>query len=622
MSTALDTGESAEAPTGQAPRRPRLQWLLIAAVVVIYMGLGVLANLPSWMGGVTHTMQCGGCGDSGQEVWFLAWAAHALTHLQDPLRSNYINFPWGVDLADNTSMPLAGAIATPITVLFGPVTSFNVVFSLAFAGSATAMFFVLRRYTKWIVAAFVGGLLYGFCPYMVGQGEGHIFLLLAPLPPIMFLLLDEIIVRQSARWWLVGIVLGLVMNIQLGWSAELLACIMAVAAIGIVVLAIARPRLVREHFVYAAKALLLAVVVLVPAAAWFALVSRTGPEHIKGAVHSVKALAGLSSDLAGLVVPTVNQHFSFGLSRTGTSFMNLTSGLGAKQVDPAENGSYVGIPILLVLIFGTIRFRREGLLRFSIVMAALSFLISMGSRLHVWGHNTVIRLPFDVIAHLPVLKSEVAGRYCLFMWLFIALSVAVILDRARQSGPARAKLHGRAGLAQKLAHWPLVSLLVLTALGVASLVPGWPYNIGQVVTPPALVPATVVSDISGGTLLTYPIARNTHNLPMVWQSIDGFSYRIPAGEASVANDHYGATEAAFTTCWQIPVTEYEPSLSYLPGARRDFARWQVRAVVIPLSDSINPMCAVRFVQAVLGRPPLVERGSAVWTNLDLGAAKS
>jgi hypothetical protein len=208
------------------------------------------------------------------------------------------------------------------------------------------------------------------------------------------------------------------------------------------------------------------------------------------------------------------------------------------------------------------------------------------------------------------------------MWLFIALSVAVILDRSRSSAPARAKLHGRGRLPEKLTWWPLVSLLVLTALGIASLVPGWPYNIGQVVTPPALVPPTVVANIAGGTLLTYPIARNTHNLPMVWQSIDGFSYRIPAGEASVANDHYGATEAAFTTCWQIPVTEYEPPLSYVPGARHDFARWQVREVVIPLSDSINPMCAVRFVQAVLGRAPINERGSAVWTNVDLGPPRA
>jgi hypothetical protein len=617
MSTGIKDADPAHAgaaaDNGPAWRRS----LGVVGVLVIYMGLGVLANLPSWTGGVAHTMQCGGCGDSGQEVWFLAWGAHALTHLVDPLRTNFINFPWGVDLADNTSMPLAGAIATPITLLFGPVASFNVVFSLAFASSAAAMFFVLRRFTSWILAAFVGGLLYGFSPYMIGQGEGHIFLILAPLPPIMFLLLHEILVRQSARWWLMGVLLGLVMVVQIGWSAEVLACILLVAAIGIVVLALARRHLVKERLPYAAKATGIAILVLAIPAAFFAHVFRTGPEHIAGAVHSVKALAGLSTDLAGLFVPSVNQHFSFGLSQTGSSFVSLTSTTGVLQADAAENGSYIGIPILLLLALGAIRFRREALLRFAVVMAALSLLLSMGSRLHVWGHRTPIRLPFVVLTHLPFVKSEVAARYCLFMWLFIAIAVAVILDRARNARPPQRMQHGQPGWVARFAYWPLPLFLVLTVLGVLSLVPGWPYNIAQVNTPPALMKPTVVANIAGGTLVTYPLARNTHNLPMVWQSIDSFQYRIPAGEASVADGHAGATEAAFTTCWQLGTPEYEPAASFIPGARADFHTWKVRAVVIPLYNSIDPMCAVRFVQAVLGRSPVIERQAAVWTNVDV-----
>ena len=617
MITAAQLADGQDAlPLGQG-RSVWRQRSAIAAVVILYLGFGVLSNLPSWTGGVTHTMQCGGCGDSGQEVWFLAWGAHALTHLLDPIRSNFLNYPWGVDLADNTSMPLAGAIATPITLLFGPITTFNVVFSLAFAGSATAMFFVLRRFTTWMVAAFIGGLLYGFCPYMVGQGEGHIFLMLAAVPPVMLLLLDEIIVRQRGRWWIMGLLLGLVMIIQLGWSAELLACLLLVAAIGIVVLAIGRRHLIASHFAYAVKAIVLGVVVLAPFGLWFALVSRTGPEHITGPVHSVAALAGLSSDLAGLVIPTVNQHFSFGLAQTGTSFVHLLGTAGVTQPDATEDGTYVGIPILLLLAIGSVRFWREGIVRFSMLMAGLTLLVSMGSRLRVWGHVTIIRLPFVVLTHLPFLQSEVASRYCLFMWLFIALAVAVMLDRARAVGLAPGRLHGR-GSGKRFAYSPLPILLVLAVLGLVSLVPGWPYNIGQVYTPPALVPPTVVSNIAGGTLLTYPMARNVHNLPMVWQSIDGFNYRIPAGEASVANGHYGATEAAFSTCWQVTSTlEYAPPASFLPAARSDFVRWQVRAVVIPLRSSVNPLCAVRFVQAVLGRAPVYEQDAAVWTNVEL-----
>src|SRR5208283_1836133 len=141
--------------------------------------------------------------------------------------------------------------------------------------------------------------------------------------------------------------------------------------------------LVRSRLPYAAKAAALSIVLLAPAALWFAVVSRTGPEHMTGPNHPVSVLADLSTDLAGLVVPTLNQHFSFGLSTTGDSFVQLT--LRSRIIpDAAENGSYIGIPILLLLAVGLFRFRRDGLIRFSLVMAALSLILSMGSHLHIW----------------------------------------------------------------------------------------------------------------------------------------------------------------------------------------------------------------------------------------------
>src|SRR5579872_1593338 len=99
--------------------------LVTVGFIAVYVLLGVVAYGSSWLHGIAHTLPCGGCGDNGQEVWFLGWQAHALTNLVNPLRTDWVVYPYGADLANNTSMPLAGMIATPITLLFGPIASYN-----------------------------------------------------------------------------------------------------------------------------------------------------------------------------------------------------------------------------------------------------------------------------------------------------------------------------------------------------------------------------------------------------------------------------------------------------------------------------------------------------------------
>ena len=52
--------------------------------------------------------------------WFLAWTPFALGHGLNPFFTNYIDFPLGVNLASNTSVPLLGFLAAPVTLALGP----------------------------------------------------------------------------------------------------------------------------------------------------------------------------------------------------------------------------------------------------------------------------------------------------------------------------------------------------------------------------------------------------------------------------------------------------------------------------------------------------------------------
>ena len=74
----------------------------------------------------SHTQKCL-CGDTAQQVWFLAWVPFSLAHGHSLFYSNWILYPSGANLMDNTAMTLLGVIAAPVTVLFGPVAAYNLV---------------------------------------------------------------------------------------------------------------------------------------------------------------------------------------------------------------------------------------------------------------------------------------------------------------------------------------------------------------------------------------------------------------------------------------------------------------------------------------------------------------
>jgi hypothetical protein len=240
-------------------------------------------------------------------------------------------------------------------------------------------------------------------------------------------------------------------------------------------------------------------------------------------------------------------------------------------------------------------------------MALISFLLSMGSRLHVGGHDTGVPLPFAILTHLPVLKSEVASRYGLCMWLFLALLAAVVIDRwlfAPQPRAAAVSWWRRQGAGRGLGA-------ILLALSLFSLVPQWPYPIVADSVPPWFSSSDVKQIPTGSPLVTYPYASTSHNLPMFWQAIDGMRWRIPQGEAAVPVVHFTPFEEAFNLCWTEPTLRAPPA-ALIPGSRVIFTYWQVRKVVVPLQYTINPQCAIRFLTATLG-PPQWQHQAAVWS---------
>ena len=209
--------------------------------------IGVVIWAHVWFGGHPAGTATCDCGDPAQTIWSLQWVPYALGHGLDPLFSHSLFAPDGINLVDNTSSLLPAFLLSPVTVLFGPVVAFNLAVTVAPALNAWCAFAAIRPFTVRRAPAFVGGLLYGFSPFVLTSSfVGHLQFAVLVLPPLLFLVLYEIVVRRAWSVRRSALTLALLLVAQFFTSTEMLALTVMVAVVGMAVLAVAYRSRVRE----------------------------------------------------------------------------------------------------------------------------------------------------------------------------------------------------------------------------------------------------------------------------------------------------------------------------------------------------------------------------------------
>ncbi len=158
----------------------------------------------------------------------IKWPAYALSHGLNPFYSSKLFVPRGIDMAPN-SLGL-GIASAPVTWLFGPVASLNLIDLVSPPLSALAMFWLLRRWVSWDAAAFVGGLFFGFSPFvLVSLALAHPnFGMLAPVPLIVGLPRRPVRPPPPPHPLRVGMALGLLVVVEFFISVEVLSLLVAV----------------------------------------------------------------------------------------------------------------------------------------------------------------------------------------------------------------------------------------------------------------------------------------------------------------------------------------------------------------------------------------------------------
>jgi hypothetical protein len=160
----LDSRHTASAPDGGASpgSRPARAWhpvVVHLTVLLGYIGAGIAVTWPhaSYLAGRMIATRDAGC-----YVWDLWWMARSVEHLASPWSTSLLAAPVGTQLGFHTLMPLVGVVMLPVTALFGPTVSFNLL-SIALPGLLSyAMYRVARLWLPSQIAAIAAGGFFGY----------------------------------------------------------------------------------------------------------------------------------------------------------------------------------------------------------------------------------------------------------------------------------------------------------------------------------------------------------------------------------------------------------------------------------------------------------------------------
>jgi len=612
---------------------PKASWRPVAAAGCAYLALGFLATWHAWSRGVTHT----GVGTAFDPVlfyWSLGYFAH---FLGDPSRwftTTVLARPRGVNLLDNTTVPLLGALSAPITLIWGPVASANILTVLEIASAGFTAFLLARNWTGNALAGFCAGVIEIVAGnFGASAAFGHLMTLAFFVPPLLLLVANKALREKRGNPWILGVSFGLLLVIQFFISTEIFADDILLTGISLVVCLGLFWHQSLQAIKGAAKFFLAAMATSLVILAWPLWEALEGTWHVTGPAHP--KLVGFGVRLRLVAFPSIAQS-------PQTRLFCLMDGV--KHCGSVLPPGALGIPLIAAGLASMVITWHKPLARFASVMTLATFVLAMGSYpiLHAHGKaHAPIPLPFIVLAHLPVLENLGPARLMKFVALFLAVVIAFAIDEV-------AHWKGRVNAFPNRLLSIGTALLSLAAL--VPIVPRWPYQQTTVACPKFFTTGGVDILAPGSVAVTYPFPSDTAfalpwNQAMLWQACSSFRFSLVGGYALEPLDASHRSTRAMGDPTFFPErhsllarTLVPPALPGTPGAgklspelaqvlrkgpkstqilrglARELERWKVNVVLI------NPrfpraLDVIKMFTILLGEPPARSGGIAYWIGV-------
>lgn len=495
--------------------RPRTH----AVAFLICLALGVVFTLP----GSLHPrcVLLGYPGDNFQHTWFLWHFAQAVTAGQNPFYTNLIFYPHEVNLAWSTTDPLAATLALPLSLTAGSFVAYNLSLILQLALGAFFARLLCLKICCNEAAALIGGIVFGFSPFLLAHALGHLSLVTAFPIPLYALALARILDGENPSWK-DGVLLGfaLLLTALAHYNYTVFCIMFTVAILAIDLVARGANRLAKIWVPLAAGAVTFLIAFL-PILRML-LGTRTDVPSPRSLDNAQK----YSADVFGFLIPSWN-HVFFGHWAQNLNPTIFTAGF--------EGTVYIGPIILVLLAVGLFRGRqidRRWTLRAAVV-GVIFYLLSLGPRLRFFGRQSRIPGPalllykfqFSRFLSSPA-RFDVIEMLCVA--ILCALGCAYILGH----------WSGSAQMWKRTAFVGVVAVLLLADLLTVPFPNSSSFDANLYPDSATLVrPCTLPAALQHGTVLTFPLQEWPYNIKaMSMQMADRGRYALIDGYVSYASD--------------------------------------------------------------------------------------
>jgi hypothetical protein len=506
--------------------------------------------------------------DPGVHMWFFNWWRFSLAHRLNPFITDFVWAPLGINLAWTTCVPLPSLISIPLQLTVGEPATYNIIVIPMLPLAAFAAFLLCRRVTGAFWPSVLGGYIFGFSSYMLGQVLGHLVeFAVFPVPLIALLTLKRLDDEISSRRYAIG--LAALLTVQFLCAVELFATVTMVGGLAFLLALALFDSDVRARLVG----------LIAPAIAGYAMAGVVLSPYLfyllgQGFPHSPIWIPGTySADLLAFMVPT--ETLMLGTARAATAITRTFQG------NIFENGAYLGIAIILFVEVFRRRYWREPVGKLLTILLVVIVIAAMGPTLQLAG-SPGISMPWAIVGRLPLISIALPVRF--MMYAFLILGVMIAMWFATSAARRLTKCVAAAVILASIAPNPHASFWV-----------------SRLDIPAFFTDGSYAKELSPREIILALPWGDRGNC-MYWQLESGMYFRMAGGWTGISPFEFR----------RMPVVNYFSGAIALPEAgdqlKAYIARFGVQAVIADPKEANFPIW--QRTLASLGVAPLNEKG--VW----------